>query len=63
MGQNLRKTPKTIWGFIIYLTISLKNSFLPDIEDRIHQPLIAYSARRAAISPKKYKGKKWREAV
>jgi hypothetical protein len=42
MGQNLRKTPKTIRGFIIYLTISLKNSFLSDIEDRIHQTLIAY---------------------
>ena len=42
MGQNLRKTPKTIRGFIIYLTISLKNSFLFDIEDRIHQTLIAY---------------------
>ncbi len=43
MGQNLRKTPKTIRGFIIYLTISLKNSFLSDIEDRIHQTLIAYN--------------------
>jgi hypothetical protein len=42
MGQNLRKTPKTIRGFIIYLTISLQNSFLSGIEDRIHQTLISY---------------------